>query len=152
MVMVLKLKISPEYYLFCWVFCILRLLEWNLLKFGNSAGSPLIKEAEIELWAVELDFEHRSTGWYPPENNWNWIVSCWTRFWTSLHRLISTSKQLKLNCWTRFWTPLQRLISTTKQLNQHIHWQAGHTHTSYLSFLLHRQDFRKPNFTPKKND
>ena len=23
-------------------------------------------------------------------------------------------------------------------------------HTSYLSFLLHRQDFRKPNFTPKK--
>ena len=24
------------------------------------------------------------------------------------------------------------------------------THTSYLSFLLHRQDFRKPNFTPKK--
>ena len=24
-------------------------------------------------------------------------------------------------------------------------------HTSYLSFLLHRQDFRKPNFTPKKN-
>ena len=22
-------------------------------------------------------------------------------------------------------------------------------HTSYLSFLLHRQDFRKPNFTPK---
>ena len=49
MVMVLKVKISPEYYLFCWVFCILRLLEWNLLKFGNSAGSPLIKEAEIEL-------------------------------------------------------------------------------------------------------
>ena len=26
------------------------------------------------------------------------------------------------------------------------------SHTSYLSFLLHRQDFRKPNFTPKKND
>ena len=24
------------------------------------------------------------------------------------------------------------------------------SHTSYLSFLLHRQDFRKPNFTPKK--
>ena len=24
------------------------------------------------------------------------------------------------------------------------------THTSYLSFLLHRQDFLKPNFTPKK--
>ena len=23
-------------------------------------------------------------------------------------------------------------------------------HTLYLSFLLHRQDFRKPNFTPKK--
>ena len=23
-------------------------------------------------------------------------------------------------------------------------------HTSYLLFLLHRQDFRKPNFTPKK--
>ena len=23
-------------------------------------------------------------------------------------------------------------------------------HTSYLSFLLHWQDFRKPNFTPKK--
>jgi len=23
-------------------------------------------------------------------------------------------------------------------------------HTSYLSFLLHGQDFRKPNFTPKK--
>ena len=23
-------------------------------------------------------------------------------------------------------------------------------HTSYLSFLLHKQDFRKPNFTPKK--
>ena len=23
-------------------------------------------------------------------------------------------------------------------------------HTSYLSFLLHRQDFQKPNFTPKK--
>ena len=47
--MVLKLKISPNIILFCWVFCILRLLEWNLLKFGNSAGSPLIKEAEIEL-------------------------------------------------------------------------------------------------------
>ena len=26
----------------------------------------------------------------------------------------------------------------------------NHRHTSYLSFLLHRQDFRKPNFTPKK--
>ena len=26
----------------------------------------------------------------------------------------------------------------------------GQVHTSYLSFLLHRQDFRKPNFTPKK--
>ena len=25
----------------------------------------------------------------------------------------------------------------------------GCDHTSYLSFLLHRQDFRKPNFTPK---
>ena len=25
-----------------------------------------------------------------------------------------------------------------------------HVHTLYLSFLLHRQDFRKPNFTPKK--
>ena len=28
----------------------------------------------------------------------------------------------------------------------------ANTHTSYLSFLLHWQDFRKPNFTPKKND
>jgi len=26
----------------------------------------------------------------------------------------------------------------------------GSFHTLYLSFLLHRQDFRKPNFTPKK--
>ena len=26
----------------------------------------------------------------------------------------------------------------------------GCRHTSYLSFLLHGQDFRKPNFTPKK--
>ena len=26
----------------------------------------------------------------------------------------------------------------------------GSRHTSYLSFLLHWQDFRKPNFTPKK--
>ena len=25
-----------------------------------------------------------------------------------------------------------------------------YSHTSYLSFLLHGQDFRKPNFTPKK--
>ena len=28
--------------------------------------------------------------------------------------------------------------------------QIDHDHTSYLSFLLHRQDFRKPNFTPQK--
>ena len=26
----------------------------------------------------------------------------------------------------------------------------GVENTSYLSFLLHKQDFRKPNFTPKK--
>ena len=37
-----------------------------------------------------------------------------------------------------------------------VRWSSGHKsrrgmiHTSYLSFLLHRQDFRKPNFTPKK--
>ena len=33
-------------------------------------------------------------------------------------------------------------------LNDHL--QYGVMHTSYLSFLLNRQDFRKPNFTPKK--
>ena len=29
-------------------------------------------------------------------------------------------------------------------------WCCIYVHTSYLSFLLHRQDFRTPNFTPKK--
>ena len=38
------------------------------------------------------------------------------------------------------------MFSKYLKSNSHKHWK----HTSYLSFLLHRQDFRKPNITPKK--
>ena len=43
-------------------------------------------------------------------------------------------------------THIAMMFSKYLKSNSHKHWK----HTSYLSFLLHRQDFRKPNFTPKK--
>ena len=65
--------------------------------------------------------------------------------------------------WTEdaFWT-FSRLKSSLQRQRQRVvaphiwcanvqcQWSEGSPHTSYLSFLLLRQDFRKPNFTPKK--
>ena len=58
------------------------------------------------------------------------------------------------------WLPRRHWCKETKQRSPRKHWRRieicfvadffGAWHTSYLSFLLHRQDFRKPNFTPKK--
>ena len=45
-------------------------------------------------------------------------------------------------CYTTHFEPSYRL-TLTESLSHY-------NHTLYLSFLLHRQDFRKPNFTPKK--
>ena len=46
---------SPYYcnFRFQWpIFSCWKRVRWDLLKFGNSAGFPAIKETRIELWAV----------------------------------------------------------------------------------------------------
>ena len=45
---------------------------------------------------------------------------------------------------------LETSIILTKEILTNLRINDPRSHTSYLSFLLHRQDFRKPNFTPKK--
>merc|ERR1711955_96729 len=51
------------------------------------------------------------------------------------------------------------VLDSWHSLHLHLHqtWKpkyknltVSYGHTSYLSFLLHGQDFQKPNFTPKK--
>ena len=48
------------------------------------------------------------------------------------------------------FTPLILLPLGQNQDRSQLSTRLPLNHTVYLSFLLHRQDFRKPNFTPKK--
>ena len=90
------------------------------------------------------------------------------RFWskykqkqilTSLQDLAGSWGKQASSWWLRFWgwredgggvifSERQKYSSKKYPLPENS--QALRKHTSYLSFLLHRQDFWKPNFTPKK--
>ena len=65
-----------------------------------------------------------------------------------------SSCQLHTRCWENEWKRLDTVIRFYSNFWVSILMpessQLASDHTLYLSFLLHRQDFRKPNFTPKK--